>query len=357
MTKKIAVVIANLATPGGAEKVAADLINEFSRCGYEVTLITFEATQQVVLQPEAKQHIHLPLPSQSGGLFTQINLLLKRAWAFRKLFKQHQFDHIFSFLEAANVPCALASRQSVLSMHLDPKVMTSKEWFLVKYLYPRVRAVIAVSRNMRSLLKQRAGLKNLHCIYNPIDTQTIKQKAQEQPEIAINEPFIVAVGRLTQQKRFDRLLEAYAQSDIAEKVRLVIVGSGEKQAELEQKVEALGLQQRVTLTGYQSNPYAYMQSALFLVMSSDHEGYPLTLLEALALSCPLVSVDCPTGPREIIQHEYNGLLVPHQDTQALAQAIWCLANDTALYEGLKANTKQSVQANDIKVVAQRWLAI
>lgn len=357
MTKKIAVLIANLATPGGAEKVAADLINEFTRCGYEVTLITFEATQQRVLQPKCTRHIHLPLPSQQGGLMTQVMLLLKRARAFRQLFKQYEFDHIFSFLEAANAPCALASQQSILSMHLDPKVMTHKEWLLVKYLYPRVKGVVAVSQHMQALLQHRTGLKNLQCIYNPIDTSAIQQKAQEKPKLVDDEPFIVAVGRLTQQKRFDRLLDAYSHSGITHQARLVIVGSGDKHHELEQKIETLGLQERVVLAGYQSNPYAYMQRALFLVMSSDHEGYPLTLLEALALQCPIVSVDCPTGPREIVQHEHNGLLTPPQDTTALAKAMQRLITEVELYKHLKANTQQSVVSNDIKLVAQRWLSV
>lgn len=356
--KKIAIVIAHLGVPGGAEKVAADLAEEFSERGYEVTIITFDETaSQKYWQPSVKSHIHLQLPAKKGGLFTQISLLLQRAWAFRKLFKQEQFDHIFSFLEAANVPCALASRRSTLSMHLDPNVMTKKEWFIVKWLYPYTHRIVAVSKHMQTVLQDKAKLPNVSCIYNPIHTAHIHEKAKEAIDIPSDRPFIVAVGRLTEQKRFDRLLVAYAATKMHQKVRLVIVGDGHLHEKLKQQISDLDLDEHVVLAGYQANPYKYMQRAEFLVMSSDHEGYPLTLLEALTLKCPPIAMDCPTGPCEIISHGENGLLVAHKDIAALTRAMDKLFVNQALLQKLRSQAPASVEQNDIRPVADAWLAV
>ncbi len=353
--KKIAIVIAELAAPGGAEKVAVDLAEEFRLRDYEVTVVKFAR-----LPPDITRHdvpvriINLDIPERPGGLFTQITILLHRAWQFRKLFQREQFDHIFSFLEAANVPCALACADSVLSVHLDPSTMTRSEWLAFRWLYPRAKRVIAVSRQMQDLLEKQAHLKNVNCIYNPVNTQLIHEKAQE--HLALEGRFILSVGRLEKQKRFDLLIEAFAQSKAQQDCKLVIVGRGSQQDVLEQRIKALGLEERVLLVGFDPNPYKYMAKAEFQVMSSDYEGYPLVLIEALSLGCPIVSTDCPTGPREIIRHGENGLLVEKGNVSAIAAGIDELFYDPEKQAQMRLQGRESVRGNDIAAVADAWLA-
>lgn len=353
--KKIAIVIAELAAPGGAEKVAADLAEEFRRREYEVTVVKFAR-----LPPDITRHevpvrmINLDIPERPGGFFIQVAILLRRAWQFRKLFRQERFDHIFSFLEAANVPCALACPHSVLSVHLDPGTMTRSEWIAFRWLYPRAKRVIAVSRQMQDLLEQRAHLKNVNCIYNPVNTRVIREKAQE--PITLEGRFILAVGRLERQKRFDLLLAAFARTQAQQDCKLVIVGRGSQQAALAQQIRALQLEERVLLAGFDANPYKYMAKAEFQVMSSDYEGYPLVLIEALSLGCPIVSTDCPTGPREIINHGGNGLLVEKGNVDAIAGGIDTLFYDDASRQQMRQQAVESVRGNDIAAVADAWLA-
>ncbi|OQW97522.1 MAG: hypothetical protein BWK73_54260, partial [Thiothrix lacustris] len=121
----------------------------------------------------------------------------------------------------------------------------------------------------------------MNCIYNPVNTRLIREKAQD--TIDIDGRFILAVGRLEKQKRFDLLLEAFAQSQARQDCKLVIVGRGSQQEVLEQAIKTLGLAERVILVGFDPNPYKYMAKADFQVMSSDYEGYPLVLIEALSL--------------------------------------------------------------------------
>lgn len=354
--KKIAIVIAGLAAPGGAEKVAVDLAEEFHQRSHEVTVINFAR-----LPPDIHCHkvsaktIHVDVPEQPGGLFVQLGVLMRRAWAFRRIFRRERFDHIFSFLEAANVPCALASPEAVLSVHLDPGTMSRGEWLAFRWLYPRARGVIAVSRQMQELLEQRAHLKNVNCIYNPVNTRLIYQKAAE--SIALQDPFIVAVGRLEHQKRFDLLLEAFARTHARNTCRLLIIGRGSQQEYLEAQIHELGLEQQVVLVGFENNPYKYMARAAFQVMTSDYEGYPLVLIEALSLGCPILSTDCPTGPREIIRHGYNGLLVEKGNVAAIAAGIDTLWDDRGLRMQLSQQARSSVAVNDISKVADAWLAV
>ncbi|WGZ92430.1 MAG: glycosyltransferase [Candidatus Thiothrix putei] len=353
--KKIAIVIAELAAPGGAEKVAVDLAEEFRQRDYEVTVVKFARLPVDITRYDIPvRMINLDIPERQGGLFTQITVLLRRAWQFRQLFQREQFDHIFSFLEAANVPCALACPDSVLSVHLDPSTMTRSEWLAFRWLYPRAKRVIAVSRQMQDLLEKQAHLKNVNCIYNPVNTRLIAEKSQE--VIGFEGRFILGVGRLEKQKRFDLLIEAFARSKAQQDCQLLIVGRGTQQAMLEQHIKTLGMEERVVLVGFDANPYKYMAKAEFQVMSSDYEGYPLVLIEALSLGCPIVSTDCPTGPREIIRHGENGLLVEKGNVDALAAGIDTLFFDQEQCERLRQQAKESVRNNDIAAVADAWLA-
>jgi len=354
--KKIAIVIADLGADGGAEKVAADLADTFSDRGYEVSIITFISSKAGMSSYKVKAKvIPLDIPERQGGFFIQLAILLYRAWCFRKVFRQERFDHIFSFLEAANVPSVLASAKAVLSVHLDPGVMTRSEWFAFRWLYPRAKGVIAVSRQMQELLETGAHLKNVKCIYNPVNGHLIQQKAKE--SITIEGNFILAVGRLERQKRFDLLIAAFARSQAQTDCQLLILGQGSLREALAQQISALGMENRIILAGLDSNPYKYMAKAEFLVMSSDYEGYPLVLIEALSLGCPIVSTDCPTGPREIVRHGKNGLLVEKGNVDAIAAGIDTLFADTALREQMRLQAPESVRGNDISRVADAWLAV
>lgn len=356
--KKIAIVIAELGMPGGAEKVAADLAIEFHRQQHEVTIIKFDRSY-----PGEQLHevpcriIDIDVPERRGGMPTQLFILLQRAHRFRHIFRHEQFDHIFSFLEAANLPTVLATRNATLSMHLDPNVLTRKELLAIHWFYQRARQVITVSRAMQEALRNKTGLQNICCIYNPVDTRLVQEQAKHPtPAVLTDNPFILAVGRLETQKRFDRLLNAFAATRAHQHCRLLIIGEGKQRKSLEQQIAALSLQSRVELCGFDDNPYRYMAKAEFQVMSSDFEGYPLVLIEALALGCPLISTDCPTGPREIIQQGVNGLLVATDNTAALADSIDQLFFNTELRTTLRRNAAPSVKNNDIAVVAEQWLA-
>jgi len=117
------------------------------------------------------------------------------------------------------------------------------------------------------------------------------------------------------------LIRAFAKIRSERPCRLVILGEGKKRRELQRLAADLGIGDEVSLPGFVPNPYAFMKRASLFVLSSNCEGAPVVLIESLALGLPAVSTDCPSGPREILQHGRIGPLVPIGDDEALARAI------------------------------------
>jgi glycosyltransferase involved in cell wall biosynthesis len=134
-------------------------------------------------------------------------------------------------------------------------------------------------------------------------------------------PVFVAVGRLSTEKNFSMLITAFEQCRSTRPCRLLILGEGPARSALEQQIAASRFQDDIRLAGFCANPYAYMRNAAALVLSSNTEGLPTVLMEALACNTQIIATDCPHGPREILQHGLWGTLVPVGDVQALALAM------------------------------------
>jgi glycosyltransferase involved in cell wall biosynthesis len=164
-------------------------------------------------------------------------------------------------------------------------------------------------------------------IYNPTVTPEIFRKATEpvqHPWFVDNRvPIILAAGRLHRQKDFPTLLRAFSLLRQNRPCRLVILGDGKKRRRkaLRQLAKQLGIEKDVSLPGFVENPFAYMARANLFVLSSAWEGFGNVIVEALACGCPVVSTDCRSGPREILDNGRYGRLVPVGDPEALARAM------------------------------------
>jgi glycosyltransferase involved in cell wall biosynthesis len=213
------------------------------------------------------------------------------------------------------------AQKSDLRMRLMPA--------LVRWFYPWSDGVVAVSQGVADDLVQTVGLpaELVKVIYNPIVTPEMIEKVKaplEHPWFAPGlPPVILSVGRLSEQKDFPTLLRAFAKVRQTHTARLLIIGEGEDRAALEGLVQELGLGEDVSLPGFIANPYPYMVRADMFVLSSRWEGLPGALIEALYCGAPLVSTDCPSGPREILAGGKYGRLTPVGDVDAMAEAIRC----------------------------------
>lgn len=132
---------------------------------------------------------------------------------------------------------------------------------------------------------------------------------------------LISIGTLKPSKNLLQLLDAFAELAEELDAGLVILGEGPQRSALEQRIEELGLQQRVRLPGFDANPDPWLRAADLFVLSSDFEGLPTVLIEALAAGTPVVSTACPHGPDEILEQGRHGVLVPIGDRAALARGI------------------------------------
>ncbi len=210
---------------------------------------------------------------------------------------------------------------------------------LARRYYPKADEIVAVSQGVAEDFAEAAHLprERIRVIFNPMVTPEMLARGREEPEHpwlrganaekdsagkpGAAPPVVIGVGRLTPQKDFGLLIRAFASVRQRRPARLLIFGEGEERPRLEALIRKLGIEADAQLPGFASNPFACMARCGVFVLSSGWEGLPGVLIEALAQGCPLVSTDCPSGPREILDGGRYGALVPTGDAAALADAI------------------------------------
>lgn len=194
---------------------------------------------------------------------------------------------------------------------------------------------------------------------NVIDPQALRARADEPAELPAGR-FIVSVARLDEgQKDHRTLLRAYAQvrASRADAPRLVLLGDGPDRGALEQLAAELGLRDAVLFAGFCANPFPYVRAADMLILSSRYEGFGMVIGEAMALGTPVISADCPTGPRDLLDFGRAGLLVPPGAADALADAIERMLADGALRASLVAHATRKIESFGPRAANARMQAL
>lgn len=255
--------------------------------------------------------------------------------------------------KAKHKPKVVLSIQNSLSVsHEQSKRVRDKiELALLKRMFPHSNGVIALSQGVADEIARIVPetARDMQVIYNvgyPLKDQLDTALAQPRPS-SEGTIVLLACGRLTRQKDYPTLFEAFAK--LRGDVRLDILGDGELKAGLEQKCQELGITDRVKFLGFQRDPISHMRRADVFVLSSLWEGFGNVLVEAMSVSTPVVSTDCPHGPGEILTQNENGLLVPTSDPDALAAALQRMVDDPALR--LRIGTAGEKRAQDFQAGA------
>lgn len=316
---------------GGAERVMLNLARGFAERGYEVDLVLAKAEGPYLSQvPDNIRVIDLKSPRVLYSLPGLIRYL-----------RQERPHALLSALDHANIVALWAKKLSrvpirvVVSVHstlsrastnaTSIRARLIPSW--ARIFYPWADAVVAVSKGVADDLIKLTELpqEKVHVIYNPVVTPELFAKADEpldHPWFEPSEPpVILSVGRLTPAKDYSTLIKAFALVRKEMPARLMILGEGEERPKLEALIRDLGLEKDVALPGFVNNPYKYMKHAAVFVLSSQWEGLPTVLIEALALGIPVVSTDCPSGPAEILNNGEYGRLVTVGNEKELAQNI------------------------------------
>jgi len=197
----------------------------------------------------------------------------------------------------------------------------------VRCLYPHADLVVAVSQGVASDLAPIARIlpEKIQVLYNPVLSQDLfKQVEDENVHDWLSShtvPLVMGMGRFVRQKNFGLLIQAFSLLLLQKpEARLMLVGGGRNQVALEEMTTALGIRDRVAFIDFVDNPAAYLKRANVLALSSSWEGLPTVVIEALALGCPVVATDCPSGPGELLADQ-RGYLVPPGSPHAMAQAL------------------------------------
>jgi len=347
---KIAFVIYDLSN-GGAERVVSLLSRELSKYN-KVKIILFCNNIEYEYSGEI---IDLNIPSVNSR-FGKILNIFKRVKKLKNIFDREKFDKIFSFMESANFITSLTGYNAVLSIRTNPNRFSSITIKLIQCLYNKknIMKVVTVSKEIEKIVNN-FSIKNTKTIYNPLDFRKIEYLQNE--DINITYKYIVVVGRLNKVKNFNFLIKAYSNTKIKDKIKLVILGDGSEKDNLQKLILDLNLQRQVIIYGTVNNVYKFLSKAEIFILSSKFEGFPNALIEALACQIPCIATDCPTGPKEIIINEVNGLLVENENEKEMTKAIDRLYFDEELKNKLKNNAKKSIEYLKVELIAKEWLAV
>jgi glycosyltransferase involved in cell wall biosynthesis len=316
---------------GGAERVAINLAEGFAHRGVAADLVVVSGRGELAGQiPSGVRLVDLGASRVILGLPALVAYL-----------RRERPSAIISFLDHAGIIALWARRLSgtstrvictvhnplthaaAKSLNLRSRVMPR----FVRAFYPSADEVVAVSHGVARGVSDVTGmpLSRIRVIYNPVITPGLMAAAASgpgHPWLANGDtPVVLGVGRLTRQKDFATLIQAFAEVRRRRVARLIILGEGEERPALEALAGQLGIAHDVALPGFRENAVAYMAGSRLFVLSSVWEGLPTVLIEALAAGTRVVSTDCPSGPREILQDGRLGALVPVGDVAALAEAM------------------------------------
>ena len=222
---------------------------------------------------------------------------------------------------------------------------------LARILYGNAKKLVCVSKAIAAKVFQKYHLKNTITIYNPVDiVQTVAP-----PSIPTPEKYILFFGRFDQVKNFPLLLQAFSISNLAANgYTLLLMGEGPDRALIETNIDKFELRGFVEILPFRKDPYGIVKNARFTILTSRFEGFPMSLIESLACGTPVISVNCDSGPSEIIENEQNGLLVENHSVEALANAMNRFADDSVLYDICKNNAVKSVQHLSVAAISKQW---
>jgi glycosyltransferase involved in cell wall biosynthesis len=362
MHRDLAVLIHSL-VGGGAERVAARLATHWAQVGDRVTLITLDAGEATDYPlDEQVKRIGLHLMRQRRSVVDAAASNLRRVSRLRRAIRHSGARQVLSLTDKMNILALLATRglakDVVISERIDPRHHhLGQPWdWLRNRVYPWCRCLVVQTESVRPWGERITRGRPVHVIPNAAPNWSPLEATDT--ATARHRPHAVALGRLDRQKGFDLLLKAFALvSGRMPEWSLSIYGDGPERSNLESICRQHALGDRVDFRGWAPDPQRVLHEADLFVLSSRYEGFPNALLEAMACGVASISFDCESGPRDIIRHEQDGLLVPSEDVAALAAALERLMSDAKLRATLAVQARRVSQRFSEERFFGRWDAV
>jgi GalNAc-alpha-(1->4)-GalNAc-alpha-(1->3)-diNAcBac-PP-undecaprenol alpha-1,4-N-acetyl-D-galactosaminyltransferase len=346
---------------GGAERILSGMANYWHSMGHAVTLITHDAEENdfYPLSPGINR-IGLNLTGPTRGFLYTIKQRIQKITTPRRIIRRLKPDVVISFTYMTNceaiialfrtgIPLIISERNNPIAQKISPI------WKILRLLlYPMAAAVVMQTKEAAHWSQQYLDHKKLHVIPNFVELP-ITSPQKNDLKLPGTKHFITAAGRLTRQKGFDLLIEAFsiAVRNTAE-WSLVILGEGEDRRFLEGLADRFSVCDRVIMPGRIRNPEQVMKKSDMFILSSRYEGFPNVLLEAMASGLPVISTNCPFGPADIVRHGIDGILVPNRDTAALAHAIRSLMENEGERKRLASRSPEVLSRFGKESIMHQW---
>ena len=351
---------------GGEERVLLNVLRNLVELNYDVDLlITWNHKENNLFENEIPKKVNYEFLFDS---YNGKNKLIKEIYRIRakttylkkieKKIKNEKYDIVIDYssnlLKYDNFDIKIPVFAWIHFSLTFGEKLTLEKIKKYKKQYKKYSKIFAITRVMKEEFINKVGIdeKKVELVYNPIDLKLIEKKAEnveKKYENYLKQDYFLQVSRLTQQKQPEHLVDIYyklKQAGIKEK--LYFIGDGEKKEIIKQKIKEYNLEDDIILLGQIENPYPFFKNAKLFVHTAKYEGLPTVLLESLALGTPVMSYDCPTGPRDILgKNSEYGELISLNDKDMFVEKVLELMNSKEKYE--KYKKLSLIRANDFSM--------
>ena len=349
---KVVFLINSLNNAGGTERITTSLANYLADdSNIQVTIVAVYNNGTSFFELSPSITLHYLNNTKHGNIYTDY---LRNIQRIRKLAKQIQPNYwidVCSAMSLMSLPALIGLHIKVISwehfnanVNWNPITSPLARKLISKYAYK----IVTLTNDDKHIFKKKYKAKNVICIPNFI---TVRVKGVA----SLTEKKILSIGRFTEQKGFDMLLDAWQLTTCRhEGWVLQIVGQGELKEALREQAQRLELTDSVIFQEPTKNVISLYKNSSIYVMSSRFEGLPLVLIEALSYGLPIISFNCETGPKDIVEHEETGILVPPNDIKQLATAIDFLANTPDKRKEFQLNSIRKAENFKVPYIIGLW---
>lgn len=324
-------------TGGGAERVVSVLSSALAEKGYEVGVLLFQTSQAEYALSHRVKRYQMDEETYASKA--------KRLRFIRKVLKQTRPDYLIPFVFEPMLYCYIANlglpTKYIATVRNYPRMYPAERWrrALAAWISTHCHRCMLQTREQAECFRWKSE-DDWFVVPNPVDSRFLQVENSCRERVKR----LTAVGRLNAQKDYPTMIAAFAMiADKFPEVELDIYGTGEEREHLEREIRDRHLESRIFLRGRTENVMDALHQADGYVLSSQYEGMPNALIEAMAVGLPCVAAACPTGPRDLIEDGESGLLVPVGDPAALAAAMERLLSDPTLRKRLGENARKTIQ--------------
>ena len=362
-TKKYLFLITGMVM-GGAERVMATIANEFAKRGNEVLIVTLKDSSSAY-----RLDSRVKIVGTKGNIQSKYKLIrvlklilsgIKGFFYYLHYLKTYKPDVVLSFLTYSNLLAVITrllfvrNVPVVISERADPLKRGNTIKKICEFIYPKADCLVCQSKRVGNYFRKLDGKANIKVIPNPVNLECVAQTAPEKRRNAI-----IAVGRLNTQKNFILLMEGFQEIKSGYSDYIVeIYGQGPEYNNLNKKIHDLHIENNIFLMGIKNNVMQSVNDAKLFVMTSDYEGFPNALVEAMASGLPVISTDFPTGvAKELIKDGVNGYVVPRNDKKELAKAMVKILSSPELQESMSKENRKIIKHLDTDKIIDKWRAV